>query len=409
MKSRLSYLLAARQCEISELEQLARTSELVGGVARFAHALQRERGISNIFLGSQGQRFADLLPQQLAECRALEGEVRAAFDQLDTQAGSLRNGARLFNRIAVVLHALDGLPALRAAAAARTISPRDAAAAYKRLIAGLLGVVFEAADSATDPQVSRALVAMFNFMQGKEFAGQERAFGGMVFASGQVDAPSQQQWQHLIELQQGCFQLFAEFAGPAVLAAERASVDVRCLAELERLRRIGCTLVADGRLDTGLAQIWYDCCTRRIDIMRQVEEDIARHLRTLCGQRIAQAQDELRDQRAILDTLAAQAQAEADVPAPHGPQIERSILVMVQDQARRLQAMSDELAAVRATLNERKVVERAKGLLMAHRQLSEADAYKALRQMAMNQNRRLVDVAESVLAMAAVLPAAKPR
>lgn len=62
--------------------------------------------------------------------------------------------------------------------------------------------------------------------------------------------------------------------------------------------------------------------------------------------------------------------------------------------------MRDELDTVRATLNERKLVERAKGLLMAHRRLSEADAYKMLRQTAMNQNRRLVDVAESLLSMA---------
>ena len=45
----------------------------------------------------------------------------------------------------------------------------------------------------------------------------------------------------------------------------------------------------------------------------------------------------------------------------------------------------------------------AKGLLMAHRQLSEEDAHKTMRQMAMNQNRRLIEVAEAVLAMAAVL------
>ncbi|MNS63994.1 Nitrate regulatory protein [compost metagenome] len=66
--------------------------------------------------------------------------------------------------------------------------------------------------------------------------------------------------------------------------------------------------------------------------------------------------------------------------------------------------MSDELDTVRASLNERKIVERAKGLLMAHRRLSEAEAHKMLRQTAMNQKRRLVDVAESMLAMADYLP-----
>ena len=41
---------------------------------------------------------------------------------------------------------------------------------------------------------------------------------------------------------------------------------------------------------------------------------------------------------------------------------------------------------------------------MAHRRLSEEDAHKILRQTAMNQKRRLVDVAESMLAMADYLP-----
>ncbi|WP_431275745.1 ANTAR domain-containing response regulator [Variovorax ureilyticus] len=93
-----------------------------------------------------------------------------------------------------------------------------------------------------------------------------------------------------------------------------------------------------------------------------------------------------------------------DAPAPYGRQLERSILDMVQEQSSRLQAMSDELETVRTALNERKVVERAKGLLMAHRRISEQEAHKMLRQTAMNQGRRLIDVAESVLSMAEFLP-----
>jgi hypothetical protein len=133
-----------------------------------------------------------------------------------------------------------------------------------------------------------------------------------------------------------------------------------------------------------------------------VEDVLARHLRELCEARIAQARSELRDQRAMLAALASEPASQGS--ATFGPHLERSILGMVQEQARRLQAMSDELDAVRTSLTERKVVERAKGLLMAHRQMTEDDAYKALRQMAMNQNRRIVDVAHAVLSLADVLP-----
>jgi hypothetical protein len=401
MKSGSSFLLAARRCEIAELEELARTSELVGVIGRFIHGLQRERGICNIFLSSHGTRFASQRQRQVDECARLESEVRSQLDALEPDTQPVRNGSRLFSRVAVVLHALDALPGLRTRIERQEMSARDATLTYVKLVTGLLTVVFEAADSATDPQVSRVLVALFNFMQGKELAGQERALGAGVFAAGYIDASGQQQWRHLIESQQACFQVFTDFADAEVLRADQASRDPATLAEVERLRRVGCSTRRE--LDPNLSPSWYEWTTRRIDAMRAVEDVLARHLRELCEARIAQARSELRDQRAMLEALARE-------PGPastsYGPQLERSVLAMLQDQARRLQEMGDELDAVRASLNERKLVERAKGLLMAHRQMTEDDAYKALRQMAMNQNRRIVDVAEAVLSLAEVLPGA---
>lgn len=403
MTSGSSFLLAARQCEIAELEELARTGELVGVLARFIHALQRERGISSVFLSSRGRRFADQRQQQVVECQRAEQQVRAHLERLDTAASHVRNGARLFSRVAVVLYGLQDLPALRAGVAAQALPAREATAAYGRLVAGLLAVVFEAADTATDPEVSRALVALFNFMQGKEFAGQERALGARAFAAGSIDAAARQQWQHLIDAQQSCLQVFADCSGAEVLQVDASAQDPAVAAQIERLRRIACA--QDGPLDPELSHLWYEQCTLRMDGMKQVEDHLAVHLRHLCEQRIAQARAELRDQRALLESLASQASASGDAgTGRYGPHLERSMLELVQEQARRLQAMGDELDQVRTSLNERKVVERAKGLLMAHRHMSEEEAYKALRQMAMNQNRRLAEVAAAVLSLAEVLP-----
>ncbi len=414
MKSGLSFLIAARRCEINDLEQLTRTSALVNVIGRLVHALQKERGISNVFLSSRGARFAGQLPAQVQECRQVEAELRASFDHLDTDAGHLSNGARLFSRIAFVLHELDALPTLRQRIADQASTAADATAAFVKLITGLLSVVFEAADSATNPEISRLLVAMFNFMQGKEFAGQERAFGAATFASGQTDGPCQQQWLHLIQQQERCVQVFNDFSPALLRELWQSSQDPATLAELERLRRIACSAAA-GTLDPNLSQSWFDCCTRRIDAMKTVEDQLAADLLLLCDQKIAQARAELHDHQMILAALTSQAgpaTAGADRlnPAvmPYGPHLDRSILELVQDQASRLQVMSDELETARASLHERKVVERAKGLLMAHRKLSEEEAYKMLRQTAMSQNRRLIDVAEAVLAMADYLAAGTP-
>jgi Nitrate and nitrite sensing/ANTAR domain len=417
VKSALSFLQAAKRSEIAGLRRLVLTGALVNAVGRLVHALQRERGLSNLFLGSQGQRWVDERLTQVAASQGLQEEVLYAFEQLDTDTAPNCHRARLFAAIAYAMQGLAALPGLRERVQARQWSAPRATEAYVRVISGLLAVVFEAADSALDPDISRHLVAFFQFLQGKEFAGQERAAGSALFAAGRAEADSQQRLLHLIESQERCLQVFADVAGPGLSVTWQQLQRPDQLLPLERLRRVLCTTPADGPLDTGLSQVWFDACTARLDAMKAVEDALASELQSLCGQRLRATEQEL----AELDRLSIQMRAQPTpqdtsffdepVAAPGlppsltiGPPLEGSILALVRDQAQRLQAMGDELDTVRASLNERKTIERAKGLLMAHRQLGEDEAHKTMRQMAMNQNRRLVDVAEAVLAMAAVLP-----
>lgn len=66
---------------------------------------------------------------------------------------------------------------------------------------------------------------------------------------------------------------------------------------------------------------------------------------------------------------------------------------------REFQALKDELDNTKSQLVERKLVEKAKGLLVAHKKISEDEAYKMLRKMAMDKNKRIADVAENVISV----------
>jgi len=81
----------------------------------------------------------------------------------------------------------------------------------------------------------------------------------------------------------------------------------------------------------------------------------------------------------------------------------RPIVEVAVARFREYQALRDELATTRARLSERKTIERAKGLLMEKRAMTEDEAYKALRKMAMDRNIKLVQAAESVIAVADLL------
>jgi response regulator NasT len=59
--------------------------------------------------------------------------------------------------------------------------------------------------------------------------------------------------------------------------------------------------------------------------------------------------------------------------------------------------LQDELEEAKVALADRKIIERAKGILMAQKSLNEQEAYALLRGTAMNQKRRLIDIARAVV------------
>ncbi|ALG89531.1 MULTISPECIES: ANTAR domain-containing response regulator [Actibacterium] len=67
------------------------------------------------------------------------------------------------------------------------------------------------------------------------------------------------------------------------------------------------------------------------------------------------------------------------------------------------QRMRVELQATKRALEERKVIDRAKGLLMKAKGIDEDEAYALLRKTAMDQGRKVVDVAQALVTAAGLL------
>ena len=413
MPPALRFMLAARRSELEGLEGLAQTCELVTLISQLVHALQRERGYSNMYLGSQASQHGQQLELHSHVAMGVERKVLDRLQAIDPQASSAADRARLFNRIAYVLHGFDELPGLRRRIRDQRITAPEAMAALTRLIGGLLAVVFEAADTAIDPRVTRVLVALFNFMQGKELAGQERAVGVSGFCKGYFDATLHERIEHLAHSQERCFQTFSEFADDDACQRWQHLSAAPVAAQLLRLRALALKTHAGEPVDPGLAALWFELHTQRIDEMHAVEQCLTEGLLTRCQRSIKQANADLDNHRALLQRMASLEKASggdqprlfsvqaSDLDSPPAdalsPHVGRSLLDLLQAQTLRLQATNDELEQARRALNERKLVEQAKKLLMDQFQLEEADAYARLRQSAMDRGQRLVEVAQAVI------------
>lgn len=81
----------------------------------------------------------------------------------------------------------------------------------------------------------------------------------------------------------------------------------------------------------------------------------------------------------------------------------KSILDMAISRFNAFSRLERELEEARGALEERKVIDQAKGLIMKSRGVDEATAYKLLRKAAMNGNRKIADVAESLVMSARLL------
>ncbi|MBO0345322.1 ANTAR domain-containing response regulator [Roseibium limicola] len=81
----------------------------------------------------------------------------------------------------------------------------------------------------------------------------------------------------------------------------------------------------------------------------------------------------------------------------------KPILDMAISRFRAFSRLTNELAEARSELAERKTVERAKGILMKTRGISEDEAYRLLRKTAMNQSRKIIEVAQSLVIASGLL------
>jgi response regulator NasT len=101
------------------------------------------------------------------------------------------------------------------------------------------------------------------------------------------------------------------------------------------------------------------------------------------------------------DTASIQASVDAGVSAyiVDGLKKERikSIIDLCISRFNAFAKLQDELARAKSALEERKVIDRAKGILMKVKNLNEEEAYVMMRSTAMREKKKIVEIAQSIL------------
>lgn len=374
----------ARQVQKEQLRQLAQQGQLVSQLSHVVHMLQCERGASNIWLCSQGRLYG---AERRASAALVDEQIRPLLLSLSPR--HLPSASGLCQCIARAVWSLEQLPALRDNVAGQQIAAETATCQFSRTIRHLLNIIPQLNDSIDDPTLAGRLVALYSFMQGKELVGQERALGAQGFAQGSFSQELRQRLVDRIDGQQPCFDSFLSLATSPL----KMLFYTECQAgiAIEQLRRIACTR-QPGEDGGETALRWFQLQTQRLEQMRGLEELLIGELMTVVD--------------GLLDD-----EGEPDAPDPQHDDpvsdslllhLDRQLLPLVRQQARELELLSGQLASLKDTLEERQLIDKAKSVLMTHRQMNEEQAWHCLRKMAMEKNQRMVEIARALLAVKAL-------
>jgi len=276
------YDLSVRWATRAEMAKLAPLAQSVADIGRLIHELQRERGGSAVFIGTRGAEMATELGDLRRRTDAQRATAVAALTTLQaTASGEFKA------EIGRALDAVAAIEARRKDVDAMTSAPATIGY-FTDTIAKLLTVTGAVASVSSDGGVATSVLSYVNLMEGKERAGQERAQGANLLATGQFDLPAVGKVFELVALQNAYFKLALASA-----TSEQRAVFDRALsgAAVDKVGRMRQTITG-GKI-SGDSKEWFDATTARIDALKTVEDRLGADLLTLASDRGSEAERSL--------------------------------------------------------------------------------------------------------------------
>ncbi len=286
----LSIILIMQKNEFArDIEQLEKLAQLAPTISALVHEMQKERGASAGFIGSAGKKFTAKLPTQRKVTDAKKLNFDQAMDAFDTAPF----GAALTEKITTARKALTELGSKRQAITNLKITVPQMAGYYTPTIGKMLVIVEEMAVLSSDAKMTKAIAAYTSFLQGKERAGIERAMGAAGFSSGQFKPAIFKKFIELIAQQNTFLSRFSIFASAEQRAFLKDTVKGAAVDEVNRMRKLAITSPQTGSTGGVEGPAWFDTITKKINLLKTVEDRVAEDLVELAGTLHASALNQL--------------------------------------------------------------------------------------------------------------------
>lgn len=264
--------------EMSSLNQLTRLSVVY---SELVHELQKERGMTAGFIGSKGTKFVSELQSQ----RTSADNRRAQRNEYwQSAAIDLPQITRLNNEIS---QSLNQITSIRNRVDSQSIPLSEALGYYTKLNAKLLSVSALIAELSSDTIITTETIAYYNFLQGKERAGIERALLNNTFSKNEFGPGMLVKFISLVTEQNTYFSNFEVLSNPDNVRFFEQQLNDRSVAEVEKLRSLAESKMSGFDVDP---VYWFSQSTARIVQLKKTENHLAESLIALTEKKMSEAQ-----------------------------------------------------------------------------------------------------------------------
>ncbi len=255
-----------------ELEKVSTLAHLAPEVSDLVHEMQKERGASAGFISSKGaEEFKTALTAQKAET----DKVLAILEQDIATLDFSQFDPKLSEQMTVAQKNLAKLKESRSKVAALDYSIPQMAGYYTGTINKLLSVVKEISGLTTNAAILTEIAAYIAVLEIKEHAGLERAFGTAGFAARGFTPDRFKKFVSLIAAQEAFKNSFDTYANERAIELYNTTVAGPDVSKIDEWRKIAIATPANLFSSGVSGKDWYATITKKIDLMKQVEDVLA--------------------------------------------------------------------------------------------------------------------------------------
>ncbi|HKI98399.1 MAG TPA: methyl-accepting chemotaxis protein [bacterium] len=252
----------------TEIQQLANMSKQASALV---HELQAERGMTAGYIASKGSLYR----AQLGPKREQTDAKLDAYLTFERSFNVNRFGEDFARGAQNIQTQLAGLKDMRARIDGLEVTGNAAVGFYTKVIGGLLDSVRYASLLSTDRNMTRMISAYDALLQGKEYAGQERAVLNSIFAAKRFDGDAYRHLAATVALENLGLGNFDELASSELKQQFSDNEKSHSFQEVQRMREAALQTNAGADALAVQPSYWFNMATQRIDALKKVEDSAA--------------------------------------------------------------------------------------------------------------------------------------